>query len=374
MRFIHTSDWQLGKPFGRAPAEARLALQEARLDAIDAIAAVARTNGAPTVLVAGDVFDNSEPGDRVYRQALARMKAASDVQWVLLPGNHDPARADGLWSRLGKEAPPNVQTCLEAKVIDLADGVCVLPAPLQFKRAAQDPTAWFDNADTPAGSRRVGLAHGSIQEFGASVEGTNLIAPDRARRAGLDYLALGDWHGRKTINDRTFYSGTPEPDDFGREVTGVALLVELGASGDAPGVRDLPIGRHVWAEETWQVSTAEALEPLLASLAPGVDRRNLVLRLSLSGLVTLAQRVALRERLEDGLTHDVRWLDLRTSELFARPTDNDLSDIDAHGVLRDAGERLRALSGEDGPTGRRAAAALERLYIEHQRAQKLAVS
>ena len=99
-----------------------------------------------------------------------------------------------------------------------------------------------------------------------------------------------------------------------------------------------------------------------------------MLRLALSGLVTLAQRVALRERLEDGLAHDLRWLDLRTSELFARPTDNDLADIDAHGVLRDAAERLRALSGEDGPTGRRAAAALERLYIEHQRAQKLSVS
>lgn len=62
MRFIHTSDWQLGKPFGRVPAEARAALGEARLDAIDRIAAAARANGAPLVLVAGDVFDSPEPG------------------------------------------------------------------------------------------------------------------------------------------------------------------------------------------------------------------------------------------------------------------------------------------------------------------------
>jgi len=75
MRFLHTSDWQLGKPFGRAPAEARSAFQEARLDVIDTIAAAARQSNAPAVLVAGDVFDNSEPGDRVFRQALARMKA-----------------------------------------------------------------------------------------------------------------------------------------------------------------------------------------------------------------------------------------------------------------------------------------------------------
>ena len=99
MRFIHTSDWQLGKPFGRLPDEARAALQEARPDAIDSLAAAAWNRGAPTVLVVGDVFDSPEPGDRVYRQALNRMKAAADARWVLLPGNHDPARTDGLWSR-----------------------------------------------------------------------------------------------------------------------------------------------------------------------------------------------------------------------------------------------------------------------------------
>lgn len=96
MRFIHTSDWQLGKPFGRVPEQARAALLEARLDAIGTLAAAARREGAGFVLVAGDVFDSPEPGDRIYRQALTRMKAASDICWVLLPGNHDPARASPL--------------------------------------------------------------------------------------------------------------------------------------------------------------------------------------------------------------------------------------------------------------------------------------
>jgi DNA repair exonuclease SbcCD nuclease subunit len=161
MRFIHTSDWQLGKPFGRLPEEARAALQEARLDAIDSLAAAARREGAPVVLVAGDVFDSSEPGDRVYRQALTRMKAAADVHWVLLPGNHDPARADGLWSRLAVDSPGNVVACLEPKPVELRDGVWLLPAPLQYRRAQEDPTAWFDRAETPAGAQRLGLWHGT---------------------------------------------------------------------------------------------------------------------------------------------------------------------------------------------------------------------
>jgi len=75
-KIIHTADWQLGKPFGRFPAEVRAALAEARLDAIDRIAAAASSSLARHVIVAGDVFDNVEPGDRVVMQAMSRMERA----------------------------------------------------------------------------------------------------------------------------------------------------------------------------------------------------------------------------------------------------------------------------------------------------------
>jgi DNA repair exonuclease SbcCD nuclease subunit len=372
MRFIHTSDWQLGKPFGRAPDGARSALQEARLDAIDAIAAAAQREGAGLVLVAGDVFDSSEPGDRVYRQALSRMKAARGVRWVLLPGNHDPARADGLWSRLAAEAPDNVLSCVEPLPLQLSDDAWLLPAPLQFKRGLDDPTVWFDLAETPAGARRIGLAHGSIRNFSSSAQATNLLAPDRAKKAGLDYLALGDWHGRVEVDAFTHYSGTPEPDDFGRDTTGMILLVELRGGGAPPDVRELSTGRHRWEETAWTLSTQDDLDPLLDALAPGAARKDLVARLRLSGVVTLAERVSILGRLEEELANEVRWLDLYAGDLFARPTDNDLADIAANGALREAAEQLQAMSAEGGMEGRRAAAALERLYVEHQRAQRMA--
>ena len=85
MRFIHTSDWQLGKPFGRAPEQARAALLEARLDAIDTLAAAARSEGTDIVLVAGDVFDSPEPGDRVYPHRQAHQRAAEWNYRILGP-------------------------------------------------------------------------------------------------------------------------------------------------------------------------------------------------------------------------------------------------------------------------------------------------
>ncbi len=370
MKFLHTSDWQLGKPFGRAPDEARAALLEARLDAIDALAAGARREGAGWVLVAGDVFDSAEPGDRVYRQALTRMKVADDVRWALLPGNHDPARADGLWSRLAGEAPANVIACLEPEAMRLDEGAWLLPAPLQYKRTFEDPTAWFDTVATPAGALRIGLAHGPVTDFTSGGGVANLLAPDRAKRAGLTYLALGDWHGRRVIDAFTHYSGTPEPDDFGREVTGVALLVEARNAAAPPTVTDLPIGRYTWLAEDWMLNQVEDIDDRLASLAAGVERRHLVARLKIAGLLTLAGRVAVRDRLENGLSHEIRWLDLNMADLYARPTEHDLADIDANGVLREAAERLQAMAAAGDAQGRRAAAALERLYVEHLRAQR----
>lgn len=369
MRLIHSADWQLGKPFGRMPVDARAALSEARLDAIDTLAAAARQHRAGHALVAGDVFDSAEPGDRIYRQALARMKAAAGVRWWLLPGNHDPLRPDGLWSRLSAEAPENVAACLTPAPVMLGEDAVLLPAPLTHKFSLSDPTAWFDGAETPAGLPRIGLAHGAIRTFGGD-EQTNLIAPDRARRAGLSYLALGDWHGLRKIDGHTYYSGTPEPDDFGREATGLALLVDVAGAGLEPQVEALPIGRHAWVEERWHLSGAEDIAPRIAALAPGIERKHLVARLHLSGLVPLAERVTLRRLLEDGLAHEIRWLDLDLADLMTRPTETDLSEIDAHGELRDAAERLRAMAEDGGTEGRLAGAALERLYVELMRAQR----
>ena len=73
---VHTADWQLGKPFGGFPDDVRSALAEARLDVINRIGSVAADNAARHILVAGDVFDNVEPGDRILVQALSRMKCS----------------------------------------------------------------------------------------------------------------------------------------------------------------------------------------------------------------------------------------------------------------------------------------------------------
>ncbi|MCI3132055.1 metallophosphoesterase family protein [Phenylobacterium aquaticum] len=370
IRFIHTADWQLGKPFGRMPDEARTALQDARLDAIDAIAKLSAGKDARDVLVAGDVFDTFEPGERVVRQALTRMGRAP-CRWWLLPGNHDYARAEGLWARLARDAPANVRALVAAEPVVMSDHAVILPAPLLYRRTSEDPTTVFEAMPTAPGVHRVGLAHGPIQSF-SSTAAMNLIPVDRAQRSGLDYLALGDWHGFNRIGERTAYSGTPEPDDFDREVTGGALLVEIAGPGAVPVLSHHSLGRFTWRHEAWTLDGVSAFDVQIAALRAGADLARMVLRLKVSGILSLADRVAVRERLESELGLEVRWLDLDLKDLFARPTEDDLGGIDAHGVLRVAAERLLAMAKSEGPEAQRASAALERMFVENLRAARAA--
>ena len=208
IRFIHTADWQLGKPFGRMPDDVRTALQEARLDAIDAIGKLAADKSADDVLVAGDVFDTFEPGERVVRQALTRMGRAK-CRWWLLPGNHDYARAEGLWARLARDAPANVRALVVAEPVAMGEHAVILPAPLLYRRTPDDPTKAFEDMATAPTVHRIGLAHGPVQSF-SSAAAMNLIPADSGafnfQRGDVGGLAHHRHHMRPFSEEATHHS------------------------------------------------------------------------------------------------------------------------------------------------------------------------
>lgn len=365
VKIIHTADWQLGKPFGRFPLEVRAALTEARLDAIDRLGAAAMSKGAGHVVVAGDVFDNVEPGDRIVRQALSRMERAP-VTWWLMPGNHDHARPGGLWSRVRASSPANIRIVDAPEAVEMEDGAWLLPAPLEHRKTVSDPTATMVGMTTPPGALRIGLAHGSITEFSAASESSNLIPPDRARSAGLDYLALGDWHGFLTVGDRTAYSGTPEVDRFGRDEPGACVFVNV-RSEDAPTLDRVDTGRYRWLSRQWNLECLEDLNCEMAALRDEGRLSDVLLSLKLVGVASLSDRVAIATAAQDRLAHEVRHLDLDADGLIARPTPEDIARIDVQGALAGATASLQAWIDAGGADAHAAAAALERLYVEAMR-------
>lgn len=362
MKIVHTADWQLGKPFGRFPADVSGALSEARLDVIDRLAAVALDNGSSHIVVAGDVFDNVDPGDRIVTQALSRMERAKAIWW-LMPGNHDHARPAGLWSRIRRLAPASVRIVDEPEAVEMEEGAWLLPAPLEHRKTVSDPTAAIVDMVTPPGALRIGLAHGSITEFGATGESANLIPPDRARSAGLDYLALGDWHGYLPVGDRTAYSGTPEVDRFGREEPGACLVVDV-RKGDVPGIEHVETGRYRWLSRGWDLADPGDVERELAALRGEARLSDVLLNLTLTGATSLSDRVAITASLQDRIAHEFRHLDLDASGLATRPTPEDVARIDVQGALASAAAALQGRSIDGGADAALAEAALERLYVE----------
>jgi len=107
MRFVHSADWQIGKVFKQFGAKEEM-LRQARLAAIERLGDFARANGATHILVAGDVYDNEAPSPITLRAPIERMKRFPDLQWHLLPGNHDPHRPEGLWDQVLQAAPATV--------------------------------------------------------------------------------------------------------------------------------------------------------------------------------------------------------------------------------------------------------------------------
>lgn len=335
--FLHSADLHLGKAFGSFPEGIRGRLREARHGVIQRLAAAARAGGAQDVLLAGDTFDAETPSPETLRHALRAMAAESDLRWFLLPGNHDSLAASELWRRISGDAPANLRVLLTPEPQALRPDVWLLPAPCTQRRPGRDLTEAMSGA-TPAGCLRIGLGHGAITDFSGEDGGAGIIPPDRARLSGLDYLGLGDWHGRMQIGPATWYSGTPEADGFKHESAPGAVRVCLAGGGAV--AEPVPTGQFHWRRPGLDLLPGDDVARRLADvLPPQAARRDVLMRIEVTGRLTLAERARLEAELA-ALGPDFGWFEGDLSRLGTDVGRGDLEAIDRSGALREAAETL----------------------------------
>ena len=365
MRVIHTADWQIGKPF-RNFGEKESVLRQARLSAIEAIGRLAMDEAAGHVLIAGDLYDNDQPVQKTLLEPLERMRGFTGVAWHVIPGNHDPHRGQGLWDRIASVGlPPNVHLHLAPEPAPFGAEAVLLPAPLRRKSEVNDLTEWMDGAATADGLIRIGLAHGSITGFDSGGEANNPIAPDRARRAGLDYLALGDWHRTMQVGPATWYAGTPEADRFNSQELGQVLLVEIAGAGAPPTVSPRRTGTYRWISQTETVSSPADIDGIEAQIRVRPDLSSTIMRLALDGALPLDARAGAGQRLAQ-IEAAMFWLEVDLDRLSVRPTEEDFERIDFQGVLREAAGTLQAMAADPALTElerHRAGEALVQMFL-----------
>ncbi len=263
--FLHTADWQLGKPFaGVEDVQKRALLQNERLAAIKRLAVIAKERGAEFVLVVGDLFDSPRATKSTVAAACSAIGSIG-IPVFAIPGNHDHGGAGGLWEqefflREREQLAPNFTILLKPEPLELKNAV-LLPCPLLRRHEAADPTAWLRSSqefDGRFGDKpRIVLAHGSVLNFGSFADeeeseagAPNLIDLTRLSESAFDYMALGDWHGAKQVAAKAWYSGTPELDRFIKGADhhpGNIFIVQTGR-GEPPRVQSFRTAAIGWHE------------------------------------------------------------------------------------------------------------------------------
>ena len=286
LTFLHSADWQIGKPYARVQdPDKRARLRQARIEAIGRIGALIPLCNASFLLVAGDLFDSPTPSSSDV-SAVCQSIGKLEIPVLVIPGNHDHGAPGSVWHSAFFQAEqqrraPNLMVLLERQVLEL-DSAVVLPCPLLRRSDNSDPTAWVRQlqwAELPPDKPRILLAHGSVHGFEASdfdadddqqASSNNRLQLDASLLEQLDYIALGDWHGLKQINPRTWYSGTPEPDRFPRtnDYQGGQVLAVSVRRGDAPRVEAHATAALEWQQLQVRLQSPGDLERLEQQLEP----------------------------------------------------------------------------------------------------------
>jgi DNA repair protein SbcD/Mre11 len=259
VRFLHTSDWHVGKAIrGRSRAEEFAA-------ALDEVVAIALDQRVDAVLLAGDVYEHRAPGpeaDALVFDAFVRLHEAG-VRVVTIPGNHDSALRFEAFGRVLR--PLGIE--IVARVARPEDGgVVVLPSrdgtetaeiaaiPFVPERRFGDAAALFDASEhwfqsyaqgmgellaamakgfTPG---RIPIVMGHLFTDGALVTpgggereltiGMAYAVPPSRLPAEAAYVALGHVHLPQSVK------GSPAPARF----AGSLLQLDFGEAGQRKSV------------------------------------------------------------------------------------------------------------------------------------------
>lgn len=317
MKFLHTSDWHLGRSFHGESLEDTQA--KAMRDVVDA----AREHAVDAVLIAGDVYDRTVPPERavtMFEDTLEELVRVG-ISVVVTSGNHDSARRMSFGSRFMSAAGVHFRTSvaesiepvrftewegadggkavqhvdvyglpyLEPRVVAADLGVeklthqDVVAAAVERIREVAEQRA-KEAGDVPI--RTVVMAHlfaagGTPSESEAvlSVGQLDRVSADLFEWA--DYTALGHLHGPQSPLPNVKYSGSPVPYSFSeaKQEKG-AWIVDINPGEDVattwvswPPAVPLAIlkgtldellsgDEHAWAEQAYcQVTLTDEQRP-----------------------------------------------------------------------------------------------------------------
>ncbi len=310
VKFLHTADWQIGKPFKNVvDQQKRFRIQQERLNSVRRISDIILGEDIEFVLIAGDLFDSNTVKQSIILETLEIIRSFN-CNVFIIPGNHDHGGCGGLWRKKEvitniQKRSPNIAVLNEEKIMEI-DNAILIPCPLTRQRDCKSPTSWIKNIEWNNYTNekpRIVIAHGSVVGFASkdydnsgrenNHNQNNKIDFDEINCNHIDYFALGDWHSMKRINNKSWYSGTPEPDRFSRndnEKRGQVLIVDCNRN-QVPKVKHIKTSQLYWHNIKINLNSNNDLDKLkqnIETITKSRINRDL-LRLEVNGQLNLSQ-------------------------------------------------------------------------------------
>lgn len=349
LRFIHTSDWQLGMTRAFFSEEAASRFSQARIDAITRLGQVALEQEAQFVVVAGDVFESNQ----LSRQVLVRTVdalASLPVPVFLLPGNHDPLDASSIFSTVELVgAPEHVVVLRDTHPVPVpgVPGVEVVGAPWRTKHPNGDLCAQLALELEPAdGVLRIAVGHGQVDQLSPDLSRPEIVAVAAVEEAlsaqKFHYLALGDRHSVYSVgkSGRVWYSGAPVATAFVEDFPNQVLLVELDAS-DLCEVQPIQVGGWSFIAEHHELNGAEDLEDFRQWLEALPNKECAAVKVSFAGSINLALAAQLDALMDEQRARFASlWVRERYNNLVVVPDALDEDSVSLTGYAKTTWDEL----------------------------------
>lgn len=243
LRILHTADNHIGISFNQHPPAVRDHLLEERFVALENLVKTANQRQAHFFVVAGDLFDKVRLPKKTIARTVKILAGFEGEAVLVLAGNHDyyEGAESELWKSFRSAAEGTCVVALtESGPCDFSGdefGVRFYACPCPSKHSREHTIGWVAEAEKPADTFHIGIAHGNLQGLGLDA-GNNYFSmtSDDLRSAGLHTWLLGHIHVPSPAPGTTgrppfFMPGIHTPDSVKCTHPGHAWWIELQDDG-----------------------------------------------------------------------------------------------------------------------------------------------
>ncbi len=346
LRFLHTSDWQLGMASRFLSDDARGRFFQARLDAIRKLGEVCQTYECQFMVVAGDVFEHNQVNRKTVVRALEALKSVN-VPVYLLPGNHDYLCKESVYysSTFQHNKPQHVHVIEDTSLIEICEGVELVGVPWTSKKPTEDILVKAIQDLEPSEKHRICVGHGAVSTLAPNQNAAGVIGlthVEAALAAGkISYLALGDRHSLTRVGEsnRIWYASAPEPTDYNEVKPGYGLVVSL--EGDDISTQEVAVGSWKFIEEEIHLNNEQDIKGLEVLLQEQEHKERTLVKLRFIGTLSLTLYDRLQKVLGD-FDEVFAALERRERGLEVLSSDTDFESFGFSGFASETVQRLRS--------------------------------